>query len=143
MSLLKYILPILLTTFILSVSDTHDPEFEKQFQVKHIKEGDGKNFPGLGDTIKMHYAGKLLSGKEFDSSYGSEPFEFPVGIGFVIKCWDIVSERMSVGEKITVVCPSDLAYGERGAGNEIPPNSDLLFEMELLEIVERYEHSEL
>jgi FKBP-type peptidyl-prolyl cis-trans isomerase len=54
------------------------------------------------------------------------------------KCWDIVSERMSVGEKITVICPSNLAYGERGAGNDIPPNSDLLFEMELIEIVERY-----
>ena len=93
---------------------THDPEFEKQFTVKHIKEGDGK---------------------KFDSSYDrNDPLSFTLGVGQVIQCWDMSVARLSVGEKISVVCPSALAYGERGAGRIIPPNSDLVFEMELVSI---------
>ena len=114
---------------------THDPEFEKQFKVKHDKEGDGKTFPEIGDTVHVHYKGTLLDGKKFDSSYDrGEPLPFTLGIGQVIKCWDTSVARLSLGEKITVTCPSDLAYGSRGAGNVIPPNSDLIFEMELMKI---------
>ena len=77
----------------------------------------------------------LLDGKKFDSSYDrGEPLPFTLGIGQVIKCWDTSVARLSLGEKITVTCPSDLAYGSRGAGNVIPPNSDLIFEMELMKI---------
>ena len=131
----KVIIFFALIFIVFAVPDTHDPEFEKKFQVKHIKEGNGKTFPELGDNIHIHYVGTLLDGTKFDSSYDlGQPLDFPVGIGFVIKCWDTVAERMSIGEKISVVCPSDLAYGSRGAGNKIPPNSDLMFEMELISI---------
>ena len=114
---------------------THDPEFEKQFTVKHIKEGDGKTFPENGDVVHVHYQGTLLDGKKFDSSYDrNDPLSFTLGVGQVIQCWDMSVARLSVGEKISVVCSSALAYGERGAGRIIPPNSDLVFEMELVSI---------
>ena len=125
---------ILINT-ILSVETTHDPEFEKKFQVTHIKEGDGKTFPKKGDHVYVHYTGTLLNGKKFDSSVDrGEPFEFDVGTGQVIQCWDMSVIRLSVGEKIKVICPYKLAYGERGAGGVIPPKADLVFEMELIKI---------
>ena len=135
----KYILIILtIISFITADKTTHDPDFEKIYKVKHIKEGDGKNFPKKGDTVSVHYSGKLLDGKKFDSSYDrNEPLDFTLGIGQVIKCWDEAVARLSVGEKISVICPSEQAYGSRGAGGVIPPNSDLLFEMELIKISPR------
>ena len=114
---------------------THDPEFEKQFKVTHIKEGDGKTFPKKGDNVFVHYTGTLLDGKKFDSSLDrNSPFRFTLGVGQVIKCWDMSVARLSLGEKIKVICPYNLAYGERGAGGVIPPKADLVFEMELIKI---------
>ena len=132
----KIIIVLACLSLVLSAhKTTHDPEFEKQFKVKHDKEGDGKTFPEIGDTVHVHYNGTLLDGTKFDSSYDrGEPLPFTLGIGQVIKCWDTSVARLSLGEKITVTCPSDLAYGSRGAGNVIPPNSDLVFEMELMKI---------
>ena len=81
------------------------------------------------------YTGTFLNGKKFDSSVDrGEPFEFDVGVGQVIQCWDMSVIRLSVGEKIKVICPYSLAYGEAGAGRVIPPKSDLVFEMELIKI---------
>ena len=114
---------------------THDPEFEKQFKVTHIKEGDGKTFPKKGDNVFVHYTGTLLDGKKFDSSLDrNSPFRFTLGVGQVIKCWDMSVARLSLGEKIKVICPYNLAYGERGAPAIIPPKTDLVFEMELIKI---------
>ena len=134
--MLKFlVLTFLLINTILSAETTHDPEFEKKFQVTHIKEGDGKTFPKKGDHVFVHYTGTLLNGKKFDSSVDrGEPFEFDLVVGQVIKCWDMSVARLSLGEKIKVVCPYKLAYGERGAGGVIPPKSDLVFEMELMKI---------
>ena len=130
-------LTFLLIGSIFAIETTHDPEFEKKFQVTHIKEGDGKNFPKKGDHVSVHYTGTLLDGKKFDSSIDRKrPFEFQLGVGQVIQCWDMAVSRLSLGEKIKVVCPYNLAYGERGAGNVIPPKSDLIFEMELIKITE-------
>ena len=130
-----FILSLLLVDIVLTHPTTHDAEFEKQFKVTHIKEGDGKTFPKKNDVVHVHYEGTFLNGKKFDSSYDrNEPLEFELGVGQVIKCWDMAVERLSVGEKIKVVCPYSLAYGERGAGRVIPPKSDLIFEMELIKI---------
>ena len=130
-----YLLCCILLNFALSVDTTHDPDFEKKFQVTHIKEGDGKTFPKKGDTVYVHYEGKLLDGKKFDSSYDrKEPLQFTLGVGQVIKCWDMSVARLSLGEKIKVICPYNLAYGERGAGGVIPPKADLVFTMELTKI---------
>ena len=129
-------LSLLLINLGLAVETTHDPEFEKKFQVTHIKEGDGKTFPKKGDRVSVHYTGTLLDGKKFDSSYDrNSPFQFTLGVGQVIKCWDMSVARLSLREKIKVICPYNLAYGERGAGGVIPPKADLAFEMELIKIL--------
>jgi len=101
-----------------------------------LKEGDGKNFPQKGDTLMMHYTGKLKkTGSKFDSSVDrGQPFRFTIGVGQVIKGWDVGVMQMSVGEKAELDMTPDFGYGSRGAGGVIPPNADLLFEVELLKI---------
>jgi FKBP-type peptidyl-prolyl cis-trans isomerase len=89
-----------------------------------------------GDTLRMHYRGKLEDGTEFDSSYNrGEPFEVPIGAGFVIRGWDEGIPGMKVGGKRVLTIPADMAYGERGVPGVIPPNATLIFEVELVEIV--------
>ena len=101
-------------------------------QYKVITAGTGPK-PGLTDTVTTHYKGTLIDGKEFDSSYSrGEPTSFPVN--GVIKGWTEALQLMPVGSKWELYIPSDLAYGERGAGGDIGPNATLVFEIELLGI---------
>jgi len=98
-----------------------------------LKEGSG-NSPKSTDTVKVHYRGTLTNGKEFDSSYGrGQPATFP--LNRVIPCWTEGVQTMKVGGKAKLVCPPNLAYGSRGVPGTIPPDSTLIFEVELLEIV--------
>ena len=97
-----------------------------------IKEGTGES-PKATDTVKVHYKGTLLDGKEFDSSYKrGEPTEFP--LNRVIPCWTEGVQRMKPGGKAKLTCPPGIAYGERGAGGVIPPNATLNFEVELVSV---------
>jgi len=92
--------------------------------------------PIAGKEVKVHYSGKLLNGKVFDSSYDNQkPIKFPIGVGRVIKGWDEGIMKLVEGDKATFVIPSYLAYGDRGAGGVIPPNADLIFDVELVEVV--------
>ena len=86
--------------------------------------------------ITVHYTGKLEDGSIFDSSLkpGRTPFTFTLGAGSVIKGWDLGVKGMKVGGKRKLTIPSDLGYGDNGAGNVIPPGATLLFEVELLEV---------
>ena len=85
------------------------------------------------DTVKVHYRGTFPDGREFDSSYKrNEPAEFPLGA--VIPCWTEGVQKIKVGGQAKLACPSSIAYGARGAGNTIPPNATLFFEVELLAI---------
>lgn len=99
----------------------------------YIEQTAGKGaMPKPEETVKVHYKGTLLDGKEFDSSYSrNQPAEFP--LNGVIKCWTEGVGMMKVGGKAKLVCPPDIAYGERGRPG-IPPNAVLVFEVELLEI---------
>lgn len=114
-----------------SKKDVFTTESGLQYQV--VTEGTGDK-PTATDKVKVHYTGTLLDGTKFDSSVDrGEPMEFPVN--GAIKGWTEVLQLMPVGSKYIVWIPSDLAYGERGAGQDIKPNSTLKFEIELLEIV--------
>uniref|UniRef100_A0A7S0CRZ6 peptidylprolyl isomerase n=1 Tax=Amorphochlora amoebiformis TaxID=1561963 RepID=A0A7S0CRZ6_9EUKA len=100
-----------------------------------IKEGDGKTYPKKGDQLSMHYTGTFAgTNKIFDSSKSRGPFKFTIGQGQVIQGWDEGVMKMSLGEKAKLKIASDYAYGARGAGDVIPPNADLDFEVELLKI---------
>jgi len=102
--------------------------------ITSLKEGTGAS-PKATDTVKVHYHGTLPNGKVFDSSRErGEPAEFQ--LDGVIKCWTEGVQMMKVGGKSKLVCPADIAYGDRGAGGgAIPPGATLIFEVELLEIV--------
>ncbi len=101
-------------------------------QYKVIAEGKGK-MPGLNDTVTTNYRGTLIDGTEFDNSYKrGEPATFPVS--GVIPGWTEALQHMKVGAKWQLFVPSNLAYGERGAGQTIGPNATLIFEVELLSI---------
>lgn len=100
---------------------------------RSLQDGQGAT-PAATDVVKVHYRGTLPDGREFDSSYKSgKPASFP--LDRVIKCWTEGVQRMKVGGKAKLTCPSTIAYGERGAGNGlIPPNATLFFEVELIDI---------
>lgn len=96
--------------------------------------GDGAR-PEAGKMVAVHYTGWLLDGTKFDSSKDrNQPFTFQLGQGRVIKGWDEGVAGMQVGGIRKLIIPSDLGYGARGAGNVIPPNATLVFEVELLGI---------
>jgi len=97
-----------------------------------LKEGSGAA-PAATDTVKVHYRGTFQDGREFDSSYKrGEPTEFP--LNRVIPCWTEGVQMMKPGGKARLTCPPAIAYGERGAGAAIPPNSTLNFEIELVSV---------
>ena len=104
-------------------------------QYKVINEGTGKKATA-DDTVRVNYKGTLIDGKEFDSSYSrGEPVEFPVS-GVVIPGWTEALQLMPVGSKWQLFVPSNLAYGERGQGPDIGPNATLIFEIDLLAIID-------
>jgi len=97
-----------------------------------LQKGDGKK-ANKGDNVSVHYKGQLLDGTVFDSSYKrNQPLDFPIGVGQVIAGWDEGIQLLHVGDKARLVIPSQLAYGESGAGGVIPPNATLIFDVELM-----------
>ena len=101
---------------------------------KITQNAEGKK-PNVGDIVSVHYAGKLVDGTEFDSSFKrNEPIEIPIGVGQVIKGWDEGILLLNEGESATLLIPSELGYGARGAAGVIPPNAWLIFDVQLVKI---------
>ena len=93
----------------------------------------GGDIPETGKKVTVHYTGYLTNGKKFDSSVdGNKPFTFVIGYGQVIKGWDEGVGSMKIGGKRKLIIPAALGYGKQGAGGIIPPNSELIFDVELL-----------
>jgi FKBP-type peptidyl-prolyl cis-trans isomerase len=119
-----------------AAAPTASPDDDKDLGITDVVVGSGAAV-AKGDTVRVHYVGTLANGKEFDASRkrGDEGFKFEVGQGRVIKGWDQGLVGMKVGGKRKLWIPPRLGYGARAMGTAIPPNSTLVFEIELLEIV--------
>jgi len=116
-----------------NLKDEEVTETASGLQYKILKQGTGEK-PSLSDKVKCHYEGTLIDGTVFDSSIKrNEPAVFPVN--GVIKGWIEALQMMETGSKWRLFIPSDLAYGKSGAGSDIGPNSTLIFDVELLEIM--------
>lgn len=102
-------------------------------QYRIIEEGTRPR-PQPGDTVRVHYTGRLEDGTVFDSSEGREPIEFPLGVGYVIPGWDEGIALLPEGSKAELVIPPDLGYGPQGS-QSIPPNATLIFDVELVEVI--------
>jgi len=100
-----------------------------------LQEGEGE-IAAAGSTVRVHYTGWLTDGTKFDSSLDrNDPFSFPLGGGRVIRGWDEGVQGMKPGGRRKLTIPPQLGYGAAGAGGVIPPNTILVFEVELLEIL--------
>jgi len=107
----------------------------EDLQIKNNIEGDGTEIVNHS-KIKVHYLGKLEDGTKFDSSYDrGEPFSFQIGLRQVIEGWEKGLIGMKVGGKRTLIIPPELGYGERGAGDLIPPNATLIFDIEIIDVL--------
>lgn len=115
------------------------PPVIKELQMQDLKIGTGSAEVEIGDTIIVHYAGFLTDGRKFDSSYDrKQPFTVDIGAGKVIRGFDQGVIKMKIGGKRRIFIPSEFGYGPSGQG-PIPPNADLIFEVELLDIKKKEE----
>lgn len=112
-----------------------NPNIKPEFNIQVTKQGSGEEKTTKGDTVAIHYTGKLVDGTIFDSSYNrNQPLEFTLGSGQVIPGFEKGVQDMSVGEKRIITIPPELGYGNQAVGNIIPANSTLIFEIELVSI---------
>jgi tetratricopeptide (TPR) repeat protein len=132
---MKYILALFIT-FSLSIFAQSGDTITTKSGLKYLvlSKGNGAHAE-INKNVEVHYTGYLTDGKVFDSSVErGDPIEFILGTGQVISGWDEGIALMNVGDKFKLIIPSNLAYGEKGAGNTIPPNSTLIFDVELMGI---------
>lgn len=117
------------------VNNSNNSKKPMGLEIKTTQEGSGDRVIKSGDTITVHYTGKLTDGTKFDSSVDrGTPFTFQIGQGMVIQGWEQGFIGAKVGEKRILTIPSELGYGSRGAGASIPPNATLIFDVEVISI---------
>lgn len=117
-----------------SSSQTTQQENAPKPKIEILQEGSGAAAKD-GDNVSVHYTGTLENGEKFDSSLDrGQPFQFTLGVGQVIKGWDEGIVGMKTGEKRKLTIPPELGYGTKGVSGKIPPNSTLIFEVEMLKI---------
>jgi peptidylprolyl isomerase len=110
-----------------------EPTDTSKFAVTRLNAGKGNVKVPAGKRVEMHYTGTLLDGKKFDSSRDRDStFKFTLGAGQVIKCWEKGVAELVLGQRAILLCPPEMAYGERGAGGVIPPNATLKFDVEVI-----------
>lgn len=121
--------------FLKDKEDLQTNSTPMELQIETLKEGIGEQEVKEGDSVTVHYTGTLEDGTKFDSSLDrGEPFTFTIGQGSVIPGWEQGLMGMKVGEQRKLTIPSNLGYGSQGAGDIIPPNATLIFEVELISI---------
>ena len=132
---MKYILALFIAFSVTILAQSGDTVTTKS-GLKYLVLSKGKGVHAeLNKNVEVHYTGYLTDGKVFDSSVErGDPIEFILGTGQVIAGWDEGISLMNVGDKLRLIIPSNLAYGEKGAGTVIPPNSTLIFDVELISI---------
>jgi FK506-binding protein 1 len=142
---------IVLYVFILTLFSSlnifscfEDSETKLLFKVEVLKEGDNATYAKSGNLITLHFTGTFVeSKKKFDSSYDkNEPAKIVIGKGIMIECWERIIPKISLGEKVSFVCPYSLAYGTQGVPKKVPPKTNLAYEVEIINIVEG-NHEEL
>jgi len=128
-------LAVIAGLFLITAVAAAEPDVESLpsgVRIEHLQRGDGAR-PTASSTVLVHYQGTLDNGKVFDSSIArNQPIAFP--LNGVIPCWTQGLQRMRVGGKARLTCPSRTAYGEAGAGSAVPPNATLNFEVQLLRV---------
>jgi peptidylprolyl isomerase len=134
--LLFLVLLVLLAAACGPAVDDNTITTESGLQVEILEEGTGE-IPEAGDLVSVHYRGTLEDGTPFDNSYDrGQPYTFPLGMGRVIAGWDEGIALLNEGTTARLTIPAELGYGEAGSGEAIPPGATLVFEVELIEVIE-------